>query len=252
MRGQVLACAEQQFGRRASLRSGHTRDPAFQAKEEITWRAERRPLVVEIDRTSRMGGSPLGQSLPWRSPISSEAREGPRGPRHAEERLPRRPQTNRRWSLRVTCSWPLPPWAVEVGPAQHHFSRSGGSSLSTCAPRRYYRRLWHRRRRTPRPPFKGNTDMGKREGHIIAGTCRGKREQQPNDQADYGKAPDRKREPPNHERGTTRDEADDDGAERTCSNLKWNRFPRSYRRRTAMNGLRVRTVPSRRSRARRC
>ena len=34
----------------------------------------------------------------------------------------------------VTCSWPLPPWAAEVGPAQHHFSRSGGSSLSTCAP----------------------------------------------------------------------------------------------------------------------
>ena len=26
------------------------------------------------------------------------------------------------------------------------------------------------------PPFRGNTDMGKREGHIIAGTCRGKRE----------------------------------------------------------------------------
>ena len=72
-----------------------------------------------------MGGSPLGQRPPWRSPISSEAREGPRGPRHAEERLPHRSQTNRRWSLRVTCSWPLPPWAAEVGPAQHHFSRSG-------------------------------------------------------------------------------------------------------------------------------
>ena len=26
------------------------------------------------------------------------------------------------------------------------------------------------------PSFRGNTDMGKREGHIIAGTCRGKRE----------------------------------------------------------------------------
>jgi hypothetical protein len=25
---------------------------------------------------------------------------------------------------------------------------------------------------------------------------------------------------PSHERGTTRDEADDDGAERTCANLK--------------------------------
>ena len=62
--------------------------------------------------------------------------------------------------------------------------------------------------------------MGKRESRIIAGTCRGKRKEQPNDEADYGRARDRKRELPSHERGATRDEADEDGAERTYSNLK--------------------------------
>jgi hypothetical protein len=68
-----------------------------------------RHLVVEIDRTPHMGGSPLGHSHLWRSPISSEAREGPKDPRHAEDRLARRSRTNSRWSLRVTCPWGLPP-----------------------------------------------------------------------------------------------------------------------------------------------
>src|SRR6202051_3317685 len=176
MRGTVLACAEQHFRRRASYQSAHTRQPTFQAKKEITWRAERRPLVVEIDRTPRMGGSPRGQSLPWRSPISSEAREGPRGPRHAEEGLPRRSQTNRRWSLGVTCSWPLPPWAAEVGPAQHHFSRSGVSQYRHAGPGGTTDGDGTYDGKRLAPPFRGNTDMGKREGHIKAGTCRGKRE----------------------------------------------------------------------------
>jgi hypothetical protein len=56
-------------------------------------------------------------------------------------------------------------------------------------------------------------------GHIITGTRRGKRESQPNDQADDGSARDRKCELPGHERGTTRNEANDDGTEQSCSNL---------------------------------
>src|SRR5882757_973169 len=117
-----------------------------------------------------MGGSPLGQSLPWRSPISSEAREGPRGPRHAEERLPHRSQTNRRWSLRVTCSWPPTPWAAEVGSAQHHFSRSGVPHYRHARPGGTTDGDGTDDGKRLAPPFRGNTDMGKREGHIIAGT----------------------------------------------------------------------------------
>jgi hypothetical protein len=114
-----------------------------------------------------VGESPPGQSLPWRSPISSEAREGPRGPRHAEEGLPRRSQTNRRWSLGVTCSWPLPPWAAEVGPAQHHFSRSGVPHYRHARPGGTTDGDATDDGKRLAPPFRGNTDMGKRQSRII-------------------------------------------------------------------------------------
>jgi hypothetical protein len=110
-----------------------------------------------------------------------------------------------------------PQGAAEVGPAQHLFSRSGVPNYRHARPGGTTDGDGTDDGKRLAPPFRGNTDMGKREGHIIAGTCRGKREQQPNDQADYGRARDRKRELPSHERGTTRDEADGDGAERTCS-----------------------------------
>jgi len=109
------------------------------------------------------------------TPISSEAREGPRGPRHAEEGLPRRSESNRRWSLRVTCSWRLPPWAAEVGPAQHHFSRSGVPHYRHARPGGTTDGDGTDDGKRLAPPFRGNTDMGKRESRIIAGTCRGKR-----------------------------------------------------------------------------
>src|SRR6266568_3064086 len=176
MRGTVLACAEQHLGDVPAIYRSTQEIPRSRRRKNITWRAERRPLVVEIDRTPRMGGSPLGQSVPWRSPISSEAREGPRGPRHAEEGLPRRSQTNRRWSLRVTCSWPLPPWAAEVGPAQHQFSEWGVPHYRHARPGGTTDGDGTDDGKRLAPPFRGNTDMGKRESRIIAGTCRGKRE----------------------------------------------------------------------------
>src|SRR5258708_10872451 len=53
MRGQVLAGALNSIfeRRRGSYRSVYSRRPVYQAKNEKTWRAERRPRVVEIDRT---------------------------------------------------------------------------------------------------------------------------------------------------------------------------------------------------------
>jgi len=75
MRGQVLAGALNSiFERiRGSYRSVYSRRFVFQAKKEKTWRAERRPRVVETDRTPRLG-------------LLRSVRRATRS-RHAEERV---------------------------------------------------------------------------------------------------------------------------------------------------------------------
>ena len=175
MRGQVLACAEQHLEtcqlaigpHKRSCVPGEGRDNLARRKAAPRRRNRPNPTHGRVTAGSK---SPVEITH-----LQQSAREGPRGPRHAEERLPRRSQTNRRWSLRVTCSSPLPPWAAEVGPAQHHFSRSGVSHYRHAGPGGTTDGDGTDDGKRLAPPFRGNTDMGKREGHIIAGTCRGKR-----------------------------------------------------------------------------
>ena len=176
MRGTVLACAEQHLEtcqlaigpHKRSCVPGEGRDNLARRKAAPRRRNGPNPTHGRVTAGSK---SPVEITH-----LQQSAREGPRGPRHAEERLPRRSQTNRRWSLRVTCSWPLPPWAAEVGPAQHHFSRSGVPHYRHARPGGTTDGDGTDDGKRLAPPFRGNTDMGKREGHIIAGTCRGKRE----------------------------------------------------------------------------
>jgi hypothetical protein len=61
--------------------------------------------------------------------------------------------------------------------------------------------------------------MSKAEGCIVAGACRRKRKQQPNDRADNGRTGDGESVLPDHEREAGRSEANDNGAERPYSIL---------------------------------
>lgn len=109
--------------------------------------------------------------------ISNESREGPQGPHHAEESAypadPKRtddgasespargrcPHRGLRWGRRNTTSrkagFPTIDMRAQAVPPTT-MAPKDGECLSS--------------------PFGGNADMGEREGHIIAGTCRGKRE----------------------------------------------------------------------------
>jgi hypothetical protein len=169
----VLACAEQHLGdvpaidrpTQEILVPGEGRDNVARRKAS---------LVVEIERTPCMGGPPLGQSLPWKSPISSEAREGHEVPvmlKKAYRADPKRtddgasespargrcPHGRLRWDRRNTRS--------QSGVPHHRHARPGGTTDGDGTDDG----------EGLAPPFRGNTYMGKRESRIIAGTCRGKR-----------------------------------------------------------------------------
>jgi hypothetical protein len=115
-----------------------------------------------------MGGSPLGQSLPWRHPSPAKRARGHEVPvmrKNSYRADPKRTDDG--------ASEPPPPWAAEVGPAQHHLSRSGVPHYRHARPGGTTDGDGTDEGERLAPPFRGNTDMGKREGHIIAGTCRG-------------------------------------------------------------------------------
>ena len=61
--------------------------------------------------------------------------------------------------------------------------------------------------------------MFKGKGHVIPGVCRRKREQQPNDKTDDGRARRREGALADDECDTTRNETNHDGPWRTCSGL---------------------------------
>jgi len=84
------------------------------------------PLVLETDRTPRAGRVTAGSKSRWRSPVSSEARDGPmRSPvmrKTGDCADPNRTDDGAVESPRRDHRRPL---AGEVGPAQHHLWRSG-------------------------------------------------------------------------------------------------------------------------------
>jgi hypothetical protein len=113
MRGQVLACAEQHLETCQLAIGPHKRSCVpGEGRDNL---ARRKAAPRRRNRPNPTHGRVTAGSQVFRGDthLQRSARGAPRGPRHAEERLPRRSQTNRRWSLGVTCSWPLPPWAAE-------------------------------------------------------------------------------------------------------------------------------------------
>ena len=139
MRGQVLACAEQHLRRRASYQSAHTRGPAIPSEGIGDLACRKAASCPRADRSQRACQRPRGCSLPKSPTVSIEVREGRDVAVMLDGRISALIPTERRQTHRVTCPWPSPQSAGELGPVQHPLSERARSG-STCAPRRCHRR----------------------------------------------------------------------------------------------------------------
>jgi hypothetical protein len=173
MRGQVLARAEQHFGD----------VPAGERPTQETSRSRRRKRKHSAQKSGPRRRNRPNPAAGHRwvkvsrgdHPSPAKRARGHEIPVMPREHLPRRSETQQTMESQSHLLVGLPPWGVEVGPAQRHFSRSGVPHDRHARPGGTTDGDSTDDGKRLALSFRGNTDMDKRESRIIAGTYRGKR-----------------------------------------------------------------------------
>ena len=177
MRGQVLACAEQHFGDVPASDRLTQEAPRSRRRKRKPGVQKGRPTCRRADRSQRRRRRRTGlQSAEEIARLNRSVREDRDIAISIDDRLFSVIPTERRRTRIVTRPWSSPQSATELGLratpgsesglGQDRHARPGGAPDSDGAKNGEH---------FP-PPFRGNTNMCKGKGHIIAGACRRKRE----------------------------------------------------------------------------